>query len=79
MNSLTIREPEITFLFQVNLGGMIFDELSNKGVRKMILPEPNPSKVELNKSCSLHQLYAKATEIFFHDINIQQEKLQLGD
>ena len=79
MNSLTIREPEITFLFQVNLGGMIFDELSNKGVRKKILPEPNPSKVELNKSCSLHQLNAKATEIFIHDINIQQEKLQLGD
>ena len=57
---------------------MIYDELLRKGVRKKILKEPNPMKVELSKTCTLQQLYTKAEELFFSDIE-GIEDLKLGD
>ena len=57
---------------------MIYDELLRKGVRKKILKEPNPTKVELSKTCTLQQLYTKAEELFFSDIE-GIEDLKLGD
>ena len=49
-----------------------------KCVHKKILIEPNSMKVELSKTCTLQQLYTKAEELFFSDVE-GIEDLKSGD
>ena len=46
---------------------------------KKNLPEPNPIKIEISKECTLKELYAKAYEMFFNNINTTIDDLMLGD
>lgn len=44
---------------------MIYDPDLEKGVKKRLLPEPNPAKVELPKNASLDLVISKAKELYF--------------
>ena len=44
---------------------MIYDPDLEKGVKKRLLPEPNPAKVELPKKSSLDQVISKAKDLYF--------------
>ena len=53
-----------------------------KGVKKRILPEPNPTKIEFSKTSTLQAIFKKATELYFSDIDDIEEngyKLNLAD
>ena len=67
------------YTFQILLGGMVYDNDSSKGICKKNLPEPNPIKIEISKECTLKELYAKAYEMFFNNINTTIDDLMLGD
>ena len=42
----------------------MYDEVCGKG-KKKFLPQPNPCKVELSRSSSLHDVFIKAKELYF--------------
>ena len=52
---------------QISLGGMIYDPDLERGIRKEILPEPNPTKVEMPKNASLEAVFHKAKDLYFKD------------
>ena len=60
---------------------MIYDPDIKKGVKKRVLPEPNPTKVELPKSSSIQAVFDKATELYFKDLGdaVKDTKLSLAD
>ena len=58
---------------------MIYDDVGKKGVRKKSLPEPNPSKVEVESTSNLLSLQKKPKELYFMDYVTPPEKLILGD
>ena len=56
------------YSIQIILGaGMMYDPDLERGVKKKILPEPNPSRVELPKIASVEMVVAKAKELYFRD------------
>ncbi len=57
---------------------MVYDKESGKGIKKKWLPDPNPRKVEMARSCSLVELFNKGKDIYFHPDTCIDE-LKLGD
>lgn len=60
----------------VNLGGMLYNKELQRGVRKRCLPEPNPTKVELDRSSTLSSIFQFAKNLYFKDM---EGKMMLGD
>ena len=55
---------------------MLYDGELQRGVRKKCLPEPNPTKIEMNKSSTLSSVFESAKKLFFKDM---EGELMLGD
>ena len=66
-------------LLQVILGGMIYDPVLKRGIRKKIIPEPNPTRVELPKSASLDIVVEKAKDLYFKDVDCSDVSYKLAD
>lgn len=60
----------------VNLGGMLYDKELQRGVRKKCLPEPNPTKVELDRCSTLSSIFQFAKNLYFKDM---EGEMMLGD
>ena len=57
---------------------MIYDPMLKKGVKKKVLPEPNPTRVELPKLSTLQAVFSKATELYFSDLDDEIDKFILS-
>ena len=51
----------------------MYDPYLERGVRKKLLPEPNPTRVELPKNASLGTVFDKAKEIYFKDEPVDED------
>ena len=58
---------------------MLYDNELKRGVRRRYLPEPNPQKVELPKYAKLTDVFEKAKELFFHEVEVDIESMCLTD
>jgi hypothetical protein len=65
------------FFCKIVLGAMIYNDTLKKGVKKNV-PEPNPQKVELRRTCTLDKLFHKANELYFHNEALVSS-MNLGD
>ena len=50
---------------QIILGGMVYDDDLERGVRKKYLNEPYPQKVELARNATLADVFQKAKQLYF--------------
>ena len=64
---------------QVTLGGMVCDPGLKRGVCKRFSPEPNPTKVEFSKATTWKELCHKACELFFSELEPNEDDLLLVD
>ena len=55
---------------------MLYDRELRRGVRKKCLPEPNPTKVELDRSSTLNSIFQFAKNLYFKDM---EGEMMLGD
>ena len=58
---------------------MIYDPEQKKGVRKKCLPEPNPTKIEVESNATLLDLQRKAKELYFEEYYTSGEELIMSD
>ena len=58
---------------------MIYDEELCKGIRKKYLPEPNPSKIEINRDTSYTDLLEVAKSKYFMEFEPELSNLGLAD
>lgn len=66
-------------LLQVILGGMIYDPILCRGVRKKYLHDPNPTKVELKRESSYEEVLNMAVSLYFEAYDPSLDKLSLAD
>ena len=50
-----------------------------KGIKKKSLPEPNPTKVEVESNSSLLEVQKRAKELYFKKYTTPPEMLLMGD
>ena len=58
---------------------MIYDPEKKRGVRKHFLPEPNPSKVELESTSTLAMVLEQARELYFTEYSVDDKDIMLCD
>lgn len=59
---------------------MVLDTKQNKGIRRKYLPEPNPTKVELEKDSSLVTVFEKSIELYYKEMpNVSVSDVMLAD
>ena len=58
---------------------MLYDCDLKKGIRKKSLPEPNPTKVEVESNSSLLEVQKRAKELYFKKYTTPPEMLLMGD
>ena len=65
--------------YQVILGVMVYDKELNRGIRKKYLPEPNPQRVELARNATLSDVFQKAKELYFSEVETNTDSMSLAD
>ena len=58
---------------------MLYDNELKLGVRRQYLPELNPQKAELPKYAKLTDVFEKAKELFFHEVEVDLQSMCLTD
>ena len=59
---------------------MIFDSKKKKGIRRKLLPKPNPTKVEMPKDSSIFEVFQKAVQLYYKEFsNITFNDVILAD
>ena len=64
---------------QVILGGMLYDRVLGRGIRKKYLPEPNPTKIEMCRDTSYLGVFDVAKSTYFMDLDVEYEDMCLAD
>ena len=58
---------------------MVYDTELMRGIRKRYLPEPNPQRVELPRNATLRDVFNKAKQLYFSEIETNIESMCLAD
>jgi hypothetical protein len=58
---------------------MLYDNELKRGVRKRYLPEPNPQRVELPRDATLKDVFEKAKQLYFNEIEPDIDSMCLAD
>ena len=58
---------------------MVYDDDLERGVRKKYLNEPNPQKVELARNATLADVFQKAKQLYFSEIDVDVDSMCLAD
>ena len=74
-----VKKHKIIRYSWIILGGMVFDPIVGRGVRKRYLHEPNPTKVEMRRDSSYNKVLKMAVSIFFELYNPELDSLSLAD
>ena len=58
----------------------MYDNSKNKGVRRKFLPEPNPTKVEMDKKSTICNVYEKSIDLYYKQFStISVNDVMLAD
>ena len=58
---------------------MLYSDELKRGVCKRYLAEPNPQKVELPRNATLPEVFEKAKELYFSEIDLDIDSMCLAD
>ena len=58
---------------------MVYDKDLKRGVRKRYLSEPNPQKVEFTRDAPLMEIFQRAKQLFFSEVETDLDSMCLAD